>query len=160
MTIETTSPAGPGPGEVWLEQEAVGVNFLDVTQRNGAVPIPLPSGLGLEGAGRVAAVGAGVANVREGDLVAYATGPLGAYASGRLYPAERLVHIPQRLTPLDAAARTVQGHYRAIPAEVHLSGRSRHDHCPLRRRWRSRPDHDPLGETPRGIRDRHRVEAG
>ena len=109
MTIETTSPAGPGPGEVWLEQEAVGVNFLDVTQRNGAVPIPLPSGLGLEGAGRVAAVGAGVANVREGDLVAYATGPLGAYASGRLYPAERLVHIPQRLTPLDAAAVLFKG---------------------------------------------------
>jgi NADPH:quinone reductase len=98
MTIETTSQAVPGPGEVWLEQEAVGVNFLDVTQRNGAVPIPLPSGLGLEGAGRVAAVGAGVANIREGDLVAYATGPLGAYASGRLYPAERLVHIPQRLS--------------------------------------------------------------
>ena len=109
MRIEITSPGGPGPGEVWLEQEAVGVNFLDVTHRNGAVPIPLPSGLGLEGAGRVAAIGAGVANVREGDLVAYATGPLGAYASGRLYPAERLVHIPQRLTPLDAAAVLFKG---------------------------------------------------
>jgi NADPH2:quinone reductase len=109
MTIETISPATPGPGEVWLEQEAIGVNFLDVTQRNGAVPISLPSGLGLEGAGRVAAVGAGVANVREGDLVAYATGPIGAYANGRLYPAERLVHIPQGLTPSEAAAVLFKG---------------------------------------------------
>jgi NADPH:quinone reductase len=109
MKIETISPANPGPGEVWLEQEAVGVNFLDVTQRNGTVPIPLPSGLGLEGAGRVAAVDAGVTNVREGDLVAYATGPLGAYATGRLYPAERLIHIPQSLTASDAAAVLFKG---------------------------------------------------
>ncbi|QXQ05297.1 hypothetical protein KX816_13635 [Sphingosinicellaceae bacterium] len=51
----------PGAGEVWIEPEAIGVNYLDVTQRNGAVPIPLPGGLGLAGAGRVAAIGSGVA---------------------------------------------------------------------------------------------------
>lgn len=106
---ETSSERSPGVGEVWLEQEAIGVNFLDVSQRKGAVPIPLPSGLGLEGAGRVAAVGAGVGNVRVGDRVAYATGPIGAYASARLYPAQRLVKIPDSLSFDDAAAVMFKG---------------------------------------------------
>jgi NADPH:quinone reductase len=109
MTTEPISPASPGPGEVWLEQEAVGVNVLDVMQRNGTVPIPLPSGLGLEGAGGVVAVGPGVQNVRVGDRVAYVAGPIGAYASGRLYPAERLVHIPEGLTSDKAAAVLFKG---------------------------------------------------
>lgn len=109
LNLESLSEQAPGQGEVWLEQEAVGVNFLDVTQRRGAVPVPLPSGLGLEGAGRVAAVGAGVSNVRAGDRVAYATGPLGSYASARLYPAERLVKIPDSLSFDEAAAVMFKG---------------------------------------------------
>lgn len=109
LQVETLEPRAPGPGEVWLEQEAIGVNFLDVTQRKGAVPLPLPSGLGLEGAGRVAAVGDGVSNVQVGDRVAYATGPIGAYASGRLYPAERLVKIPDEVSFDDAAAVMFKG---------------------------------------------------
>lgn len=102
-------PAAPGPGEVWLEQKACGVNFLDVTQRNGAVRVPLPAGLGLEGAGVVAAVGSGVSNVQPGDRVAYATGALGGYASARLYPAERLVKLPPQLSFDDAAAVLFKG---------------------------------------------------
>lgn len=106
----------PAQGEVWLEQEAIGVNYLDVTQRNGAVPIPLPCGLGLEGAGRVAAVGAGVNNVSVGDRVAYATGPLGAYASGRCFPADRLVKIPDAIS-YDAAAAVL---FKGITAQYLL----------------------------------------
>jgi NADPH:quinone reductase len=53
--VEPITEARPAQGEVWIEQEAIGVNYLDVTQRNGSVPIALPSGLGLEAAGRVAA---------------------------------------------------------------------------------------------------------
>lgn len=109
LQVEALDPQAPGPGEVWLEQEAVGVNFLDVTQRKGAVPLALPSGLGLEGAGRVAAVGSGVSNVQVGDRVAYATGPIGSYASGRLYPAERLVKIPDELSFEAAAAVLFKG---------------------------------------------------
>jgi len=109
LNLETLSEQSPGPGEVWLEQEAIGVNFLDVSQRKGAVPVALPSGLGLEGAGRVAVVGAGVSNVQVGDRVAYATGPLGSYASARLYPAERLVKIPDSLSFDDAAAVMFKG---------------------------------------------------
>jgi NADPH2:quinone reductase len=109
LNLETLSEQSPGPGEVWLEQAAIGVNFLDVTQRKGAVPVALPSGLGLEGAGRVAVVGAGVSNVQVGDRVAYATGPVGSYASARLYPAERLVRIPDALSFADAAAVMFKG---------------------------------------------------
>ncbi|NBA98468.1 quinone oxidoreductase [Pseudomonas sp. R5(2019)] len=109
LNVERMSDQSPGPGEVWLQHEAIGVNFLDVTQRNGAVRVPLPSGLGLEGAGRVVTVGAGVTNVRAGDRVAYATGPVGAYATARLFPAERLVNIPDPLTFDDAAAVMFKG---------------------------------------------------
>jgi NADPH:quinone reductase len=116
LQIENVSMPQPGSGEAWVEHDAIGVNYLDVTQRNGSVPIPLPSGLGLEGAGRVGAVGAGVINVRVGDRVAYATGPIGAYASGRLYPAERLVRIPDTLS-FDAAAALM---FKGITAQYLL----------------------------------------
>lgn len=109
LKIEQAEQVAPGAGEVWLEQEAIGVNFLDVTQRNGAVAVPLPNGLGLEGAGTVAGVGEGVDNVKVGDRVAYATGPLGSYASGRLYPASKLIKLPDQLSCEDAAAVLFKG---------------------------------------------------
>jgi NADPH:quinone reductase len=109
LVLEAVEPTELGAHEAWIEQEAVGVNFLDVTQRKGAAPIPLPGGLGLEGAGRVTAVGSAVTNVTMGDRVAYILGPLGAYASGRLYPAERLVHLPDTLSFEDAATVLFKG---------------------------------------------------
>lgn len=99
----------PGPGEVWLEQEAIGVNPLDVSQRRGDAPVTLPSGLGLEGAGTVGAVGEGVRDFRVGDRIGYATGPLGAYASGRRYPVERLVRLPDAIGFDQAAAVLFKG---------------------------------------------------
>ncbi len=109
MRLQQTEPQAPGPGQVWLTQAAIGVNPLDVSQRKGAVRIALPSALGLEGAGTVAVVGGGVTNVAVGDRVAYATGPLGAYASARLFPAERLVKLPDSLSFDDAAAVLFKG---------------------------------------------------
>ncbi|MFP3187270.1 MAG: quinone oxidoreductase, partial [Paraburkholderia sp.] len=109
LEIEEVAESPLGPGEVWLEQHAIGINYLDVSQRKGAVQIPLPSGLGLEAAGRVAAIGPGVGNVQVGDRVAYATGPIGAYASARRYPADRLVAIPDSLSYDDAAAVMFKG---------------------------------------------------
>jgi NADPH2:quinone reductase len=99
----------PKSGQAWIEHEAIGVNYLDVTQRNGAVPIPLPSGLGLEGAGRVTAIGPDVKNVAVGDRVGYALGPLGSYATGRLYPANRLVKLLDAIKSEDAAAVIFKG---------------------------------------------------
>lgn len=109
LRLEQTDRLRPGAGEVWLEQEAAGVNYLDITQRNGAVAIPLPGGLGLEGAGRVAEVGPGVTGLAPGDRVVYALGPLGAYASGRILPAERLVKLPEGLSATDAVAVFFKG---------------------------------------------------
>ncbi|KQM21094.1 quinone oxidoreductase family protein [Novosphingobium sp. Leaf2] len=110
--LDRTAPGpgpGPGPGQVWLEHEAIGVNYLDVTQRKGAVPMPLPGGLGLEGAGTIAALGEGVTDFVIGDRVAYALGPLGAYADGRVYPADRLLKLPDDLAARDAAAILFKG---------------------------------------------------
>ncbi len=109
MRIEDHHLALPAAGEVQLEQKAIGVNYLDVTQRNGAVPIPLPGGLGLEGAGEVRAVGPGVDGFAVGDRVAYVLGPIGAYASARNVPADRLVKIPDGLSFDDAAAVLFKG---------------------------------------------------
>ena len=92
-----------------VAQTAVGVNPLDISQRKGAVAIALPSGLGLEGAATVTAVGAGVSGLQVGDRVGYATGPLGAYASARLFPAERLVKLPDALGDDAAAAVLFKG---------------------------------------------------
>jgi NADPH:quinone reductase len=109
LELEQVEQSAPGPGQAWIEQHAIGVNYLDVTQRNGAVPIPLPNRLGLEAAGIVAAVGPDVENVVVGDRVAYALGPLGGYATGRLYPANRLVKLPNAISFEDAAAVVFKG---------------------------------------------------
>lgn len=99
----------PDRGEVRLKQYAVGVNPLDISQRRGEVRIALPSGIGLEGAGVVEAVGAEVTNVRVGDRVAYATGPIGSYAAVRLYPAERLIKLPGNMSFEEAASVLFKG---------------------------------------------------
>ncbi|RCL20918.1 quinone oxidoreductase [Pseudomonas sp. AFG_SD02_1510_Pfu_092] len=109
MQLEQLQAQPPGPGQVWLEQTAIGVNPLDVLQRKGGAALALPSGLGLEGAGRVTLVGDGVCNVQVGDRVAYAMGPVGAYASGRLFPADRLVKLPPQLDDEAAAAVLFKG---------------------------------------------------
>lgn len=109
LSLVPVEASAPGPGQAWIEHEAIGVNYLDVTQRKGEVPIPLPSGLGLEGAGRVTAVGPGVQDVQIGDRVAYALGPLGSYATGRMMPAERLVRIPDGISAEAAASVLFKG---------------------------------------------------
>ena len=97
----------PGPGEALLRHTAVGVNFIDVYNRTGLYPVPLPAVIGQEAAGVVVAAGAGV-SLRIGARVAYA-GVLGAYAEERLITAERLVELPDSVTDVDAAASMLKG---------------------------------------------------
>jgi NADPH2:quinone reductase len=99
----------PGPGQVRLRQTAVGLNYVDTYFRSGVYPTPLPSGLGTEGAGVVEEVGPGVSDVKPGDRVAYAGGPLGAYAEARLIPADRLIVLPSSISDRQAAAMMLQG---------------------------------------------------
>ena len=85
---EEVSVPPPAAGEVTLRHEAIGINFIDTYQRSGLYSLPLPSGLGMEAAGVVSAVGAGVVDLQEGDRVAYCSGPPGAYAQSRNIPAQ------------------------------------------------------------------------
>jgi len=99
----------PAAGEVRVRQRAVGLNFIDTYHRSGLYPVALPSGFGAEGAGVVEAIGEGVAEFTVGDRVAYGTGPLGAYATVRLMPAEHLVALPERIADDAAAAVMLKG---------------------------------------------------
>ncbi|MGD8335476.1 MAG: quinone oxidoreductase [Desulfobacterales bacterium] len=103
-------PGQPGPGQVRLRHEAVGLNFIDVYHRTGLYPLPsLPAVPGMEGSGTVEAVGDGVTEVAAGDRVAYAGLPPGAYAQVRRIPADRLVILPESITTHQAAAMMLQG---------------------------------------------------
>jgi NADPH2:quinone reductase len=106
---EEISVADPGPGEARVRQHACGLNFIDIYHRTGLYPVPLPSGIGLEGAGVVEAVGAGVTHLKAGDRVAYAGGPLGGYSEERLMPADRLVRLPDAIDFQHGAAMMLQG---------------------------------------------------
>jgi len=99
----------PGPGQVRLRQTAVGLNYIDTYQRSGLYAVPLPSGLGGEGAGVVEEIGPGVTEFKVGERVAYAGGPLGAYSEARVMPADRLVPIPAGITDQQAAAMMLKG---------------------------------------------------
>ena len=109
LVYEDVVVGEPGAGQVRLRHTAIGVNFLDMYQRSGLYPVSLPSGTGNEGAGVVESVGAGVALFKVGDRVAYCSAPPGAYAEARLYPADRLVRIPDGVTDEQAAAIMLKG---------------------------------------------------
>jgi NADPH2:quinone reductase len=99
----------PGEGQARIKHTAVGVNYIDTYQRSGLYAMPLPSGLGGEGAGIVEAVGPGVTHLKPGDRVAYAGGPPGAYAEVRLAPAERLLKLPDGISDREGAAMMLKG---------------------------------------------------
>lgn len=99
----------PATGEVLIQHKAVGLNFIDVYFRTGLYAAPLPFTPGMEGAGRVLAVGPGVDYLAPGDRVGYGNSPLGAYAEQRLIPAERLIKLPDWLDDQTAAAMLLQG---------------------------------------------------
>lgn len=106
---EQLEVAVPGSGEVLLKQTAIGLNFIDTYYRSGLYAQPLPSSLGSEGAGEILAIGEGVTHLKVGDRVAYASGPLGAYAEARVMPASVLVRLPDAIDDRRAAAMMLQG---------------------------------------------------
>ncbi len=99
----------PGPGEVLIRQHAIGVNFLDIYFRIGLYPVPLPAGMGQEGAGVIEKVGPGVTHVKVGDRVAYAGRPAGSYAQARVMPADILIKLPDAISFEQAASMMLQG---------------------------------------------------
>ncbi|MGB6242026.1 MAG: quinone oxidoreductase [Castellaniella sp.] len=99
----------PAPGEVQIRQKAIGLNFIDIYCRTGLYPHPLPHGLGFEASGVVAAVGENVSHVRVGDRVAYGQSPIGAYATLRNVPGDKVVAIPDAVSFEQAAALMLKG---------------------------------------------------
>jgi NADPH2:quinone reductase len=114
LEVADVATPEPGPGEIRIRQTAIGVNFIDIYHRSGLYPVPsLPAVLGVEGAGIITAVGAGVADLKPGERICYA-GAIGAYASERLLPAWRAVFVPPEIS--DAVAATALS--RGITAQM------------------------------------------
>jgi NADPH2:quinone reductase len=109
MSVITVELPPPATGEVQLRQTAIGFNFIDMYQRRGIYPLPLPTGLGHEAAGIVEAVGPGVDRFHPGDRVAYMNAGVGAYADYRNVPADRLVGIPAGVSDEQAASLLFKG---------------------------------------------------
>jgi len=109
LRLEDVAVGEPGEGEARVRHAAVGVNYVDTYHRTGLYKAPLPTGLGVEAAGVVEAVGKGVSHVRPGDRVGYAGGPPGAYAESRVVAADRLLKLPPEITDQAAAAGLLKG---------------------------------------------------
>jgi NADPH2:quinone reductase len=109
LQLQDVDLPAPGPGEVRVRHTAIGVNFIDVYHRNGLYPVDLPSGLGLEAAGVVEALGAGVADLAIGTRVAYVAGAPGAYSQAANLAAARLIRLPDGVSDTVAAAAMLKG---------------------------------------------------
>jgi len=99
----------PGPGEIRIRHHACGLNYIDVYHRSGAYPLPSPATLGMEAAGVIEAVGAGVTHLKPGDRAAYASNPPGAYSVARVMPAKCVVKLPDAISFETAAAMMLKG---------------------------------------------------
>ena len=99
----------PGPDQVTIEQKAIGLNYIDTYHRSGLYPLKLPSGIGLEAAGKVEVVGTNVNEFSVGDNIAYASIPLGAYSQQRIIPAKIAVKVPNGISHKQAATLMTKG---------------------------------------------------
>ena len=109
MKWEEVKLGKPRKGQALIRHTAIGLNYVDTYQRSGMYPMPMPSGLGMEAAGVVEAVGAGVKHVKPGDRVAYGSGAPGAYSEARVMDADTLVKIPHGVSDEAAAAMMLKG---------------------------------------------------
>ena len=94
LELRDTRLSDPNLGEVLIKNEAIGLNYIDTYHRSGLYPIELPSNIGIEGAGIIEKIGPDVKNFKVGDKVAYASMPLGSYATHRIFPIQKLVKVP------------------------------------------------------------------
>jgi NADPH:quinone reductase len=106
---EEVTVGEPGPGEARIKIKAAGLNYIDTYHRSGLYPLPLPTGIGLEAAGVVEAVGSGVTEFKVGDRVAWCNGPPGTYADVKIHPADRLVKLPDGISFEQGASMMLQG---------------------------------------------------
>jgi len=109
MKLVEVEVGDPGPDEVRIRHHAIGINFIDIYYRSGLYPLPLPHGIGSEGAGVIEAAGSNVKFLKEGDRVAYPQSPVGSYADVRVMPAATVLRLPANLGFEQAAAMMLKG---------------------------------------------------
>ena len=110
LVLDELELGDPGPGQARVRHTAIGLNFIDTYHRTGLYPVSaLPSGIGMEAAGVIEALGEGVDDLAVDQRVAYAAGPPGAYAEARLIAADRLVPVPDGVSDEVAAAAMLKG---------------------------------------------------
>ena len=125
LKIEHVTIGSPGPNDVLIETKAIGLNYIDTYHRSGSYPLPLPSGIGVEASGIIKKIGSKVKSLSVGDSVAYGGLPIGAYADERIYPADKLVKLPEGINLEVAACIMTKGLttyyllYKTFPVKSH-----------------------------------------
>ena len=109
LELQDVNVSSPGPDEIKVTNRAIGLNYIDTYHRSGLYPVKLPSGIGLEAAGKIDEVGSNVTQFSKGDNIAYASVPLGAYAQQRIIPAKIAVKIPDGISHVQAATLMTKG---------------------------------------------------
>ena len=109
LELQEVNVGSPGPDEIKVTNHAIGLNYIDTYHRSGLYPVKLPSGIGLEAAGKIDEVGSNVTQFSKGDNIAYASMPLGAYAQQRIIPAKIAVKIPDGISHAQAATLMTKG---------------------------------------------------
>ncbi|GAA6141621.1 quinone oxidoreductase [Hydrogenophaga sp. 5NK40-0174] len=109
LVLDTVDVGAPGPGQVRVRHHAIGLNFIDVYHRTGLYPLPMPHGIGMEGAGVIEAVGEGVTHLKAGDRAAYAAAPPGSYCDARVMPAQNVCRLPDAIDFETGAAMMLKG---------------------------------------------------
>ena len=125
LKIDNVKISDPGPNDALIETKAMGLNYIDTYHRSGSYPLPLPSGIGLEASGIIKKIGSKVKDFSVGDSVAYGGLPIGAYAEERIYPADKLVKLPEGISLEVAACIMTKGLttyyllYKTFPVKSH-----------------------------------------
>ena len=109
LRLEEVKVGSPGPNEIKVTNKAIGLNYIDTYHRSGLYPVQLPSGIGLEAAGKVEEVGSNVKEFNKGDNIAYASTPLGAYSQERIIPSKISVKVPEGVSHELAATLMTKG---------------------------------------------------
>ena len=99
----------PKSGEVLIQNKAIGLNYIDTYHRSGLYPIILPSNIGIEGAGIIEKISPEEKEFKVGDKVAYASMPLGSYATHRIFPTKKLIKVPEGIELEDVATLMTKG---------------------------------------------------
>ena len=109
LELQDVNVGSPGPDEVKVTNHAIGLNYIDTYHRSGLYPLPLPSGIGLEAAGKIDEVGSNVKEFNKGDNIAYAAMPIGSYAQQRIIPSKIAIKVPDGISFQQAATLITKG---------------------------------------------------